>query len=153
MRELLAGLVALSAIGAVALFISPDGSIKKYVSLSLTLCTLAFVSGFFMRFSGFDVKLPDLPESEDVSAIAANMVIEGTRKNIEDSVIELASSRYNIAREDITVNAALDTSDTENITLERIEISIVGLEYSVIVTDLKKAVIDTYGCECETELK
>lgn len=153
MRELLTGLVALSAIGAVALFISPDGSIKKYVSLSLTLCTLAFVSGFFMRFSGFDVKLPDLPESEDVSAIAANMVIEGTRKNIEDSVIELASSRYNIAREDITVNAALDTSDTENITLERIEISIVGLEYSVIVTDLKKAVIDTYGCECETELK
>lgn len=153
MRELLTGLVALSAIGAVALFISPDGSIKKYVSLSLTLCTLALVSGFFMRFSGFDVKLPDLPESEDVSAIAANMVIEGTRKNIEDSVIELASSRYNIAREDITVNAALDTSDTENITLERIEISIVGLEYSVIVTDLKKAVIDTYGCECETELK
>ena len=151
MRTLFTLLAALSAICTAALVICPEGEIKKYVKLCCALCAAAaFVSFLPGSVTASDPGFTEFTV-EDISAEAAQMVIERTLGGIEEAVYSAAEQKYGIARSDLTVKAVADSSDLQNIKLVSVNCELKGLKNAIMMKSLQNYVADRFACECKVE--
>lgn len=148
MRDVLISLVLLSAVCTVALLLSPDGGLKKYVSLCCSLCAVAFIAASvsFVLPGGFELPRSEIEDkTEELRKLAVQTAIE----NIKNSVISAAEDKYGILPECISVEVQADASDYSEVKLTGIYITLSGLENAVKVTRLKTYIQQTFDCYTE----
>jgi hypothetical protein len=151
MRELFSVIAALAAVCTAVHAVCPEGEIKKYIRLCCVLCAVTVLASFLPE----RINLPDtgLPAYavEDISAEAACMVIDRALSNIEDAVYDAAKQKYGVERDDLSVEAVADRSDTSSVKLVMIKCRISGLKNTVIMKSLENFIADRFGCGCEVE--
>ncbi len=133
MRELMAffgEFIVITAVAGMLYTLAPEGSQKKYMQFAISLCVLAALIGPMLSVVS---SLPDIledaeltveDEAVDLENDLQSAVIEQSRKNIEESVVLMLSERFDLKRKDIRVEVELDSSDTANIKILSVTVSV-----------------------------
>ncbi len=104
--------------GGLAMAVSPEGNIKKYIKYIVSLC---IVCALLSPFLSFAEKAPKFLEDFDMEAeeVGANVsedaqmnVALEAKKNIEEEVSTLISANFGYKKEDIYIVVAIDGKDT-----------------------------------------
>lgn len=144
MRELLISVVSVSILSSIFLMIMPDGGLKKYVKLAISLVFIAFV---FSSFKGVDLentlKMPD-HTTEDMTDGTYDMIVDKTKENIGNAVTSEICEKFNIKKEDLTVDITL-SGEYSALEIQSLVVSVKGLSNSVKVTGIKNYLSDTFG--------
>lgn len=144
MRELLISVVSVSILSSIFLMIMPDGGLKKYVKLAISLVFIAFV---FSSFKGVDLentlKMPNYTV-EDMTDGTYDMIVDKTKKNIGNAVTSEICEKFNINKEDLTVDITL-SGEYSALEIQSLVVSVKGLSNSVKVTGIKNYLSDTFG--------
>ena len=144
MRELLISVVSVSILSSIFLMIMPDGGLKKYVKLAISLVFIAFV---FSSFKGVDLentlKMPD-HTVEDMTDGTYDMIVDKTKENIGNTVASEICEKFNISKEDLTVDITL-SGEYSALEIQSLVVSVKGLSNSVKVTGIKNYLSDTFG--------
>ncbi len=148
MRELLISTVCVSIITSLFLMIMPDGGLKKYVKLAVSLVFIAFV---FSSFKGGKLentlKMPSF-EIEDMTDQTYDMIVSKTKENIENAVSSEICEKFSINKEDVTVLVTL-SEDYSSLEIQSLTVSVRELSNAVKITGIKKHLTDTFG-KCVT---
>mgnify|MGYP003296687561 CR=1 FL=1 len=144
MRELLISVVSVSILSSIFLMIMPDGGLKKYVKLAISLVFIAFV---FSSFKGVDLentlKMPNYTV-EDMTNGTYDMIVDKTKENIGNAVASEICEKFNINKEDLTVDITL-SGEYSALEIQSLVVSVKGLSNSVKVTGIKNYLSDTFG--------
>lgn len=146
MREFLYSVITVSVITSLSLMICPEGSLKKYVRLALSLVFIAFVITSLKKCR-FDEDI-DLPKHsvEDMTDDVYGAVVEKTKENITISLTDMIVEKFNIKKEDISVEITV-SGDYSSVEIDSVKVVIRGLSNALKVTEVKNYVRDRLGCD------
>lgn len=122
-------LVCVLAASGLAINLSPEGEMKKYIRYICLLCTAAAIciptvqviggiSGYISDIG--DDAAYETGENHDAEGI----LIERTRKNIAASVRNYVCEKYGIERESVSVGVTLDGSDTSSVEIKKLTLTL-----------------------------
>lgn len=122
-------LVCVLAASGLAINLSPEGEMKKYIRYICLLCTAAAICIPTVQviggISGYIADIGDgtaYETGEDPDA--EGILIEQTRKNIAASLRNYISEKYGIAKESISVDVTLDGSDTSSVEIKKLTLTL-----------------------------
>lgn len=127
--------------GGLAMLISPEGNVKKYVKFIISLCVVCALLSPILSFSG---KLPQYleniefevqKEAEDVSVEVYSDVALVAKENIEAEVENLLASNFDYEKEDIYVVATLDCTNLSAIKITDITVFLADIGKKDDVSD------------------
>ncbi len=149
MREFLVSVTLVSLITSVSLMIMPEGGLKKYVKLAVSLAFCAFVVSSFAKGDIGSISLPDV-EIQDNSGEFRKAVIENTRKNAEKNLKDAVNKKFHISENDIEVKVGI--RDGENgLEISDVYVKLYGIKNTVKVTAVKKYAEELFDCEVTAE--
>ncbi len=122
-------LVCVLAVSGLAINLSLEGEMKKYIRYICLLCTAAAIciptvqviggiSGYISDIG--DDAAYETGENPDAEGI----LIERTRKNIAASVRNYICEKYGIERESVSVGVTLDGSDTSSVEIKKLTLTL-----------------------------
>ncbi len=123
-------IIVVVAVSGVLYAASPDGKTKKYVHFVISLCVLA--ATVFPLISLAE----DLPKTilsfEDAASDVqmrqeeelTGVLVETSKAEIEEAITALLCKKFDYAASDIDVNLTLDESDTQNIKITAISVTV-----------------------------
>ncbi len=146
-RTVLSQLAVLSAVCTAVLIVCPDGSLKKYVRFSCSLCALSLL----ISALPVGTRLPELGTQSvsvaDMTDQARLMIADQTAERLKEAVISLCETKYGVTPEEVNI----DISDNENGSLELkgVRIRLGGLKYAVLTVPVKNSVNELLCAPCE----
>ena len=144
MREILVSVTLVCLITSLALMIMPEGGLKKYVKLSISLSFIAFTVSQFGNGAIGDISLPYV-EIKDRSDEFYASVIEEAKENAINSLKSAIGQKFNVSKNDIELDLTLE--DTENgLVISDVYIKLFGIKNTVKVTAVKKYIEELLGC-------
>lgn len=125
LKEYTLSAIMISAMSALFTIISPDGEMKKYISLISSLCviaviavpTLSLISSFGDVDSALNTDIIEVEPGHDVMIYEAKEIIE---KRMDLDI----ESRFNIKSGVVKTSITLDMSDTSSIDITEIYITV-----------------------------
>lgn len=153
MTDIAYSLTVISLVSAVVLMISPDGSMKKYISLVLALTAIAYIGNVLLNLKG----LPDNYDAPDVTVSDRTQqlkdeILNETKRISEGEIITAVCEKFNISREDISVRVSLHSNGNE-VTLTAVKAEIKGAKNMVKITDIKYFLHEKFGARAEVVYK
>lgn len=122
--------IVITAVSGILFTAAPEGNIKKYINFIISLCILAAIVAPMISVVS---KLPDkirttewkyeeagAEESEKIE----NAVVNASKKEIEDAICSLISSKFGLDVKEIDCEIELDAKDSSNIEITKITIVI-----------------------------
>lgn len=149
MRQFLVSVTVISFISAIVLMIMPEGGLKKYVKLSLSLTFTAFIVSSFTTGNIGQISLPDV-DIEDRSGEFYNSVIEKAKENTELNLKNAICKKYSVSGSDIDVSVEVE-GDIGALEISRVNIKLRGIKNTVKLTYIKKYAEDLMNTEVYTE--
>lgn len=141
-------IAALSAVSSIVLFLVPEKYSKEVghvISALITLAVLVPACSFFGEISGEITDLLTADVTAGVSSVSnADLIAESFEQLIEERIVEDIAASYSIDRDKISVVGDVVADDEENITIERLSVTIKG---SVDKTACKKYIGTKYGID------
>ncbi len=136
MRQFLVSVTLISFISSIVLMIMPEGGLKKYVKLSLSLTFTAFIVSSFTAGNIGQLSLPSV-NIEDRSGEFYNSVIEKAKENTEQNLKNAICKKYSVSESDIDITAEVE-GDTDSLEISRVNIKLRGVKNTVKLTYVKK---------------
>ena len=149
MRQFLVSVTVISFISAIVLMIMPEGGLKKYVKLSLSLTFSAFIVSSFTTGNIGEISLPDV-NIEDRSGEFYNSVIEKAKENTELNLKNAICKKYSVSGSDIDVSVEVE-GDIGALEISRVNIKLRGIKNTVKLTYIKKYAENLMNTEVYTE--
>ncbi len=144
MRDFLVSVTLVSIITSLSLMIMPEGGLKKYVKLAVSLAFFAFVISSLDIGGIGNISLPEV-EIEDKSDEFYKAVVEKTRENAEKNLKNAIAEKFSISKNDIEISIGL--TDGENgLAVSNVNVTLYGIENTVKVTAVKKYAEDLLEC-------
>ncbi len=137
------------AVGGAVMMITPDGGVKKYVSLAVSLSFCAVFLSFLPSIGevGTVLKLPEVTVN-DTSETLRGQIIQKTVDGICNTVCADVMKKYSLTQDEITVK--LEWRNGDEVEIDKIYIEIYGFGNMAKTTRIQYYVTDTYGIRCET---
>lgn len=144
----------ISIIAGVVNILSPEsGSIKKNISFAVSLCVVA---ALFIPLKGVVCDLPKLLRnynSEEVTGkpdytASDNLIIQAASDKIKETVSKAIVSKFGLKNFDVDIE--LDTSDIENIKINKIIVSLKN-KNKYMISDIKNYVHSFMQCNVEVK--
>ncbi len=153
MVEFARTLTVISLVGAVVLMISPDGSIKRYISLALALTGIAYVGKSLLLFDSFqsDIILPQISIEDNAEALNEE-VLKQTKYLAEGQIKSAIMEKFQISTEDVLVSVILNEQDG-SVFLSDVTVEIRGAENMVKITDIKFFLHEQFGALAQVVYK
>lgn len=129
--------------------IMPEGGLKKYVKLSLSLTFTAFIVSSFTTGNIGQISLPDV-NIEDRSGEFYNSVIEKAKENTELNLKNAICKKYSVSGSDIDVSVEVE-GDIGALEISRVNIKLRGIKNTVKLTYIKKYAENLMNTEVYTE--
>ncbi len=129
--------------------IMPEGGLKKYVKLSLSLTFTAFIVSSFTTGNIGEISLPDV-NIEDRSGEFYNSVIEKAKENTELNLKNAICKKYSVSGSDIDVSVEVE-GDIGALEISRVNIKLRGIKNTVKLTYIKKYAENLMNTEVYTE--
>lgn len=149
MREFLVSVTLVSLITSLSLMIMPEGGLKKYVKMAVSLAFCAFVVSSFVGGDIGDISLPKV-EIRDESGKFREEVIKKTVENAEKNLKDAVKKKFNISENDIEVK--VEIYDGKNgLEISGVHIKLYGIKNTVKVTAVKKYAEELFDCEVTAE--
>lgn len=118
------GVILVCVSAGVAMRLSPDGKLKKYLGYIISLCVLcAILAPLGKAIGGFEWDLITTEEASD-GTDAERLVIDAEKAEIERSISSLISTKWDVG--DVSVSLTLDESNVSAIEIRAIDIYISG---------------------------
>lgn len=145
MRENLICVIVLTCCVGVTMLLSPEGRLKKYVSLSCSLCVVAVLFTFLPGGDiEFDIASP--VTVSDSSKQVREEIIQRTIDGICAGIKKDLMSRYKIDEGDISVRC--NYTDGEEIEIDGYYIELCGAGNILKTSRIQYHVSENYGAEC-----
>lgn len=130
-KEFMILFLSVLTVSGIVLSLSPEGNVKRYIQyicmlcLTASLCVpiLSTLSALPERITNFSAQYGG-SESAKSGPDASTLLIAETKKEIERSVAEYVSGKYGCAREEITVEAVLQTDDIEAVEITELIVTL-----------------------------
>lgn len=158
MQDFFGNLIVLSVSSALLILISPDGSdVKKYIRYLAGIAVVALVCASFIPLvkSVRDISdgLKDLLLGEGGYNVpgedGSDWIVGESVKNIEKGIADLVGGRFMIDTTCVGVKAVVNSSDLENIVIEKIIITLSGDGKYVSAEGVKSYIGEMLDCETE----
>ena len=118
------GVILVCVSAGVAMRLSPDGKLKKYLGYIISLCVLcAILAPLGKAIGGFEWDFITTEEASDGTG-AERLVIDAEKAEIERSISSLISTKWDVG--DVSVSLTLDESNVSAIEIRAIDIYISG---------------------------
>lgn len=145
MRENLICIIVLTCCVGVTMLLSPEGKLKKYVSLACSLCVVAVLFTFLPSGNiEFDIASP--VTVTDSSKQAREEIIQRTIEGICAGIKKDLMNRYKIDEEDISIRC--NYTDGEEIEINGYYIELRGAGNILKTSRIQYHVSENYGAEC-----
>lgn len=136
MREFLVSVTLVSLITSLSLMIMPEGGLKKYVKLALSLVFCAFVISSFTGGNAGNISLPSV-QVQDRTDEFYESVLKKTKENTEKNLRDAIIKKFSVSENDIEVSVQL-SGTPEALKLENVHIRLYGIKNTVKLTAVKK---------------
>ena len=150
-------LIVVIAVAGMFYAMTPEGTQKKYVHFTISLCVLVALIGPMLSVVTSlpslleDVEL-DVEENQiEVESDLTDAVISASRENIEASIVSMLSQKYDIAEEDLQVDILLDTENTGAIRIVSVRVTAADTTY-VKRAEMKKYLSEMLMDHCTIEI-
>ena len=107
---------------------------------------LSSVGDVIENFRNFILASDDVNNNTDSGE---KWIIKESTENIEKAVADAVSKKFRVSQECISVNVETDTSDKNNIIIERIVITLIGDGRYISAASVSEYVSDLLMCKCE----
>lgn len=149
MREFLVSVTLVSLITSVSLMVMPEGGLKKYVKLAVSLAFCAFIVSSFVKGDIGGISLPEV-EIQDSSGEFRKAVIESTKKNAEKNLKDAVKEKFHISENDMEVRVGINDTE-QGLVISEIYVRLYGIKNTVKVTAVKKYAEELFNCEVTAE--
>lgn len=115
--EFIKGACVVAISGGLAMLISPEGKIKRYVKLIISLCMVSALLAPLMSLSseleGYidNIKLESADKAQSDYAAAEAMVTATARENIETELKELIHAEFGFKEDEVYIVVTIDSED------------------------------------------
>lgn len=127
-KEYTYALICILAVCGIAINISPEGEMKKYIRYICLLCTAAAVCiPAIKAIGGISEDISDFPQfTTDENAAESDKIndvfIASAKSNTEAALCAYICEKYGYESGSVTVKAILDTSDISKIEIKKLQI-------------------------------
>lgn len=136
MREFIVSLTLVSLITSICLMIMPEGGLKKYVKMALSLVFIVFAVSAFTASPSDGLSVPRL-DIRDRTDELYDSVIKEAKKTTEKNLTDAIAKKFFIPKEDIEITVEFSGERTA-LEVSRVYIRIHGIKNAVKVTAVKK---------------
>lgn len=125
-------IMLITAVSGLLYHIAPEGNMKKHLHFVISLCVLVALC---VPMFSMVMELPEIfekgfeevkSEEDTVKGDLSESLIAVSKREIESSIVSYISDVYGIARENISAETVLDTSDTSAIEICKIRVTLRG---------------------------
>ena len=154
MKEYLMTLTAVSLLGGILGMLSPEGNIKKYVRLAVSLCLVcAMLQPMLQLLSGEAPSLDELlgisgeEETVDYDEIYHQALLNGSKEQIQQSLKQQLLKAFSLPYESLDVEAVLEMKND----VSQVKEIQVLLRDSAVFVDPREVIAlvnESIGCPC-----
>ena len=154
MKEYLMTLTAVSLLGGILGMLSPEGNIKKYVRLAVSLCLVcAMLQPMLQLLSGEAPSLDELlgisgkEETVDYDEIYHQALLNGSKEQIQQSLKQQLLKEFSLPYESLDVEAVLEMKND----VSQVKEIRVLLRDSAVFADPREVIAlvnESIGCPC-----
>ena len=134
--EFVRGFCLIAVAGGLALLVSPEGNLKKYVKFTISLCMVSALLSAFFTFSEnaenifSEIEFKTESETGKTEEELRFAVVKEAKRNMENEMRTLLSAHLGVAEEDVYIVLRIDAED-----LSAVEIS----EINIFLSDISLA--------------